>query len=94
MKRPVHLLLFLFILIIVLAVLKIAITNTIATTGITLGQMQKQISVLNTQNYIIAQKYLAAASLVTISQKAQKLGFQSNTNDYFVTQVEQTATTQ
>jgi len=94
MKKQLNLILFLFILITLLSLTKIAISNSITTNGITLNSMQQEIVSLNTQNYIIRQKYLQQASLLTIEQKAKAEGFTPNQTDYFVSETQHLASNQ
>ena len=87
-------LLVLIITIIVLSVVKIGISNKMSTNGIELGILQTQIASLDTQNYILQQKYLSQASLLTIEQKAKAEGFVPDSNEYFVSLSQHLASTQ
>lgn len=69
------LIIFLGCVIVVLALVRITLVNSISTTGIKLVDIQNQIDKLKKENELLKEQYLMAASYTTISAKAQKLGF-------------------
>jgi len=75
MKKPIVLLIFLFLIILGLALVQIGLSNKIATTGEQLTALQNEIDVYKKENTILNQKLLSASSLTTIAAKAKKLGF-------------------
>ena len=75
MKRPVFILLFLIIIVIILSVVRVTLVNNLSTTGVELSQMQDQISSYQKQNVLLKEKYLQMASLTNLEKKAEKLGF-------------------
>ena len=75
MKKPILFLSFLGCVIVVLALVRITLVNSISTTGIKLVDIQNQIATYKKENELLKEKYLMAASYTTISEKAQKLGF-------------------
>lgn len=75
MKKPILLLSFLGVAIVVLALVRITLVNSISTNGIKLVDIQNQVDALKKENELLKEKYLMAASYTTISEKAQKLGF-------------------
>lgn len=84
MKRPILILIALFITTLSLMFLKIVVANRITTNGIELGVMQNKIQQYDTQNLVLQEQLLSYASLHTISEKAGKMGFIQAKSDYFV----------
>lgn len=75
MKKPALLLAFFVSIIITLSVVRVAILNSISTTGIELVTLQNEVTVYKKQNVLLKEEYLAVSSLVTIDKKAKQLGF-------------------
>ena len=75
MKKPIYFIIFIFLTIITLSVIQVSVANSISTTGVVLAQYQDQIQAFQRQNSLLEQRYLEAAALTTIDQKAKKLGF-------------------
>lgn len=75
MKKPALLLLFFVSIIVVLGVVRVAILNSISTTGIELVNIQNQLVVYKKQNVLLKEHYLDVSSLAAIDKKAKNLGF-------------------
>jgi cell division protein FtsL len=75
MKKPIILLGGLFAIVVVLAVIRISLVNSISTTGIALVDLQNQVEEVEKQNELLKEQYLQAASFTTISAKAKSMGF-------------------
>lgn len=75
MKKPYMLLTFLFAIVVVLSVVRIALVNNISTTGTDLVAIEVQTQALRKENKLLKEKYLEAASYTTITKKAATMGF-------------------
>ena len=75
MKKPVLLISFLALIVVVLVVVRISLVNSISTTGVTLVDIQNQIDQVKKENELLKERYLTAASYTTISQQAEKQGY-------------------
>lgn len=75
MKKPTLLVLFFVSIIIALSVVRVAILNSISTTGIELVNLQNELTVYKKQNVLLKEEYLAVSSLNEIDKKAKRLGF-------------------
>ncbi|HWY79487.1 MAG TPA: hypothetical protein VNW29_03955 [Candidatus Sulfotelmatobacter sp.] len=75
MKKPLLLISFLGIIIVVLLLVRISMINSISTTGIKLVDIQNEIDSYNKQNEILKVKYLQAAAYTNIASKAKKIGY-------------------
>lgn len=63
------------LVIVVLAVVRVAILNNISTTGIELVYLQNELTKYKKENVLLKEEYLAVSSLTTIDKKAKTLGF-------------------
>ncbi len=75
MKKPYALLIFLFILVVILSVVRISLVNRISTTGTDLVAIDVKTKELKKENKLLKEKYLEAASYTTIMKKASTMGF-------------------
>lgn len=75
MKRPVYLIIFIFVTILGLEIAHISVVNQISTTGAELADLQEEIDNYERENTILEEELLAAASFTNISEKAEQLGF-------------------
>lgn len=75
MKKPRILLIILILAVVVLGIIRVAISNRISTGGVALGTIEDEISYYKTQNLIYKEKIYTLSSLGTINSEAQKLGF-------------------
>lgn len=75
MKRPVYVIIFIFVTIFGLCIAQISVANQISTTGAELAALQQEIDEYERQNTILEEEVLTASSLTNISEKAEELGF-------------------
>jgi hypothetical protein len=75
MKKPIIIISFLGVVIVALLVARIALVNSISTTGITLVTIQNQIASYKRDNELLKVTYLQAAAYTTIGKEAKKLGY-------------------
>lgn len=75
MKRPVYVIIFIFITIIGLAIAQVSVANQISTTGAELAKLQTEVDDYKRQNTILQEELLAVASFTNISETAEKLGY-------------------
>lgn len=75
MKKPLLLVGFLSVIVIVLAIVRITIVNSMSTTGKNLVAIQNKTAALQRENKVLKEKYLQAASFTTIDKKAVQMGF-------------------
>lgn len=84
MKKYNTLLLFLFITIIVLSVVRIAVSNAFATDGIALSTFQNEVDRYQKENMILREEYYSNASLTHIASAAASLGFVPDNSTLFL----------
>lgn len=75
MKRPIYVIIFIFVTILGLGIAQISIANQISTTGAELAQLQEEVDAYERENTILEEELLELASLTNISEKAEQLGF-------------------
>ncbi|HSX09809.1 MAG TPA: hypothetical protein VLF93_06665 [Candidatus Saccharimonadales bacterium] len=75
MKKPIFIISFLGVVVVALLIARIAMVNSISTTGITLVNIQNQIAEYKRQNELLKVAYLQSASYNTIGKEAKKLGY-------------------
>ncbi|HVF69740.1 MAG TPA: hypothetical protein VNA13_04225 [Xanthomonadales bacterium] len=86
MKRPKRLIIFIFLIIFALAVVRVSIENSISTTGIELMAYQERIEGYKKSNAQLEERYLEKSSLTKISSVAREKGFvESKTQLYLST---------
>lgn len=74
-KKPVALISLMALVIVTLAIVRVAILNSISTTGIELVTLQNELTVYKKQNVLLKEEYLAVSSLTVIDKKAKASGF-------------------
>ena len=84
MKKSVLLIVFLIGTIIALSIVKTYVSNNIATSGVMLVKMEQAIGSLKTENALIAEKLYKDASLTSVYEKADKIGYVKNSPFYVV----------
>lgn len=82
MKKPVLIIGILIFVVIILSVVRIFISNKIATSGIALAKLEEQIDFYQFQNILLAEKLYQASSLTNINTQATALGFEQKTSDF------------
>ncbi|HSA83443.1 MAG TPA: hypothetical protein VLF20_00970 [Patescibacteria group bacterium] len=75
MKRPAVLIIFIFVTILGLGIVQMSVANQISTTGAELAELQKEVETYKRKNAILQEELLAAASLTTIAEEAEELGY-------------------
>jgi len=75
MRKPTLIIGTLLILVIILSVVRIFVSNRIATSGTVLGKVQEQISYYKLENAVLSERLYLESSLTNISSKARELGY-------------------
>jgi cell division protein FtsL len=74
-KKPMIIISSFAIIIVMLAVVRVAILNSISTTGIELVTLQNEVTSYRKQNVLLKEEYLAVSSLTSIDKQAKAQGF-------------------
>lgn len=82
MKKPAIFLTTLIGLVIVLFIVRIFISNQVATSGVELGRLEEQIDNYKTQNIILSEQLYSKSSLTNIDAEAGYLGFVEQQSDF------------
>ena len=82
MKKPILIITTLLIITLTLSIVRIYISNRIATSGVLLGRVQNEIDSYKTQNILLAEKLYLESSLTDIAQEASKDGFVGQSSDF------------
>lgn len=75
MNKSTLLIFVLILAVVVLSVVRTYVSNNIATSGVTLSLVEEKVSVLKTENAVLAQKLYENSSLTNVASKASTLGF-------------------
>lgn len=75
MKRPVKVIITIFLVIFALCVVRVALENSISTTGVELQGLQNKVEAYRKANSILQEKYLEDSSLTHIASAAAEKGF-------------------
>jgi hypothetical protein len=84
MKKPIVFIVSLLIIVLSLSIIRIYISNQIATSGVVLGQVQSEIDLSKTQNIILAEKLYSESSLTNIAERATRDGYVAQSSDFVV----------
>ncbi|HUQ85009.1 MAG TPA: hypothetical protein VM077_01685 [Candidatus Limnocylindrales bacterium] len=84
MKRPKRLIIFIFLIIISLAVARVTIENSISTTGVELIGYEEKIEEYKKSNAQLEERYLEKSSLTKISVSAREKGFIESKNQVYL----------
>jgi cell division protein FtsL len=84
MKKPILFIASLLIIVLSLSIVRIYISNQIATSGVVLEQVQSKIDSYKTQNIILAEKLYSESSLTNIAEEAAKDGYVAQSSDFVV----------
>ncbi len=84
MKKPLILISFLVLIIVVLFGARTVVSNRISTSGVELGATQDDLSFYKTENTILKEKIYALSSLTSVSERAKKLGFVESKDTFAV----------
>jgi hypothetical protein len=82
MKKAVLSIAVLVLIVFGLSIVRIFISNQVATSGVVLGQIQQQVESYKMENIILAENLYTKTSLTTISEQAEKQGFTAQKTDY------------
>ena len=82
MKKQVLLIAGLIVIVFGLSIVRIYISNQVATSGVVLGQIQQQIDTYKMENIILAENLYIKSSLTNIAVVAQKQGFVEQKTDF------------
>ncbi len=85
MKKPILLIAILLVAVFTLSIVRIYISNQIATSGVVLGQVQGKIDSYKMQNILLAEKLYSESSLANIAQEVSKEGFVVQSSDFVLT---------
>ena len=84
MKKPILILLILFLTIGSLVVVRSVVASRITTSGLELSQLKNDTSNLKTQNAILREEIYSLSSLTHVSETADKVGFVESKDAYAV----------
>jgi len=82
MKKPALIIGSLIILVLVLSVVRIFISNQVATSGVVLGKIQTEAASLKTENTLLAEKLYTKSALTSIDSEAENMGYVTPKSDF------------
>ncbi len=82
MKKPALIITSLLLVIFTLSVVKIFVSNRIATSGVVLGKTQENLLRYGLENATLSEKLYALSSLTNIASKAYDLGYTDSKTDF------------
>jgi hypothetical protein len=86
MKKPVLLISILLIGVFVLSIVRIFVSNNVATSGVALGKIEEETQKYKLENSMLSDKLYTYASLTNIYSKAYALGYTDKKSDYVIKQ--------
>lgn len=84
MKKPILILILLFVAIGGLVVTRSVVSTRITTSGLELSQIRQDTHDLRTENAILREKIFSLSSLTHVSERAEKVGFVESKSVYAV----------
>lgn len=84
MKKPLIILTFLFVTIGALVLVRSVVSASITTSGLELSQINEESSELRTKNAILRKDIFSLSSLISISDRAVKVGFVDSSSVFSV----------
>jgi len=75
MKKPALIIGFLLFTVVVLFLVKISVSNQVATSGVLLSEVNEKLNSIKLENTVLSEEYYQLSSLTSIDTKAQKLGY-------------------
>lgn len=78
MKRSIFFISFIMLIIVSLSIVQISLSNSLATKGVVLGQVDEQIKYYKRENSLLEEKMLNLTSYSHIASAAADLGFVSD----------------
>lgn len=82
MKKPASIIGSLIILVLVLSVVRIFISNQVATSGVLLGKIQEEVAGFKTDNILLSEKLYTKSALVNIDSEAENRGYVEQKTDF------------
>jgi hypothetical protein len=82
MKKQVLLIGILALIVFGLSIVRIYISNQVATSGVILGQIQQQVDAYKMENILLAENLYTKSSLTNIAEEASKQGFVEQKTDF------------
>jgi hypothetical protein len=82
MKKQVLLIGILALIVFGLSIVRIYISNQVATSGVILGQIQQQVDAYKMENILLAENLYTKSSLTNIAEEASKQGFVPQKTDF------------
>lgn len=82
MKKPALIITILMFLILTLSVIRIFVSNRIATSGVVLGKVTEDLSRYRLENTVLSEKLYTMSSLTNIASKAYDLGYTDSKTDF------------
>jgi hypothetical protein len=82
MKKQVLLIGILALIVFGLSIVRIYISNQVATSGVILGQIQQQVDAYKMENILLAENLYTKSSLTSIAEEASKQGFVEQKTDF------------
>jgi type III secretory pathway component EscU len=82
MKKPILIISILLVIVLSLAIVRIYISNQVATSGVVLGQVQNEIDTYKIQNIQLSEKLYSQSSLTNIAKEAAIEGYVTQSTDF------------
>lgn len=82
MKKAVLSIAVLVLIVFGLSIIRIYISNQVATSGVELGQIQQQVDSYKIENIQLAENFYTKSSLTNIAEQAQEQGFVPQQTDF------------
>jgi hypothetical protein len=82
MRKQVLLIGILALIVFGLSIVRIYISNQVATSGVILGQIQQQVDAYKMENILLAENLYTKSSLTNIAEEASKQGFVEQKADF------------
>jgi hypothetical protein len=75
MKKPALIIGFLLFTVLILFLVKISVSNQVATSGVVLSEVSQSLDSLKLENTLLSEQFYNLSALTTIETKAQALGY-------------------
>lgn len=85
MKKPQFFLSILVCIIIIVSIMQVVVSNSIATAGVELSKIEIELARYKSENVVLREKLLMSLSLFHISSRAADLGFVPSRSQVYVT---------
>lgn len=84
MKKSLFFLQALIFFVVLLSILQVVVSNSLSTTGVTLGKLEDEINIYKRENQLLKEKLLSTSSLFYIASEAATLGFVEGKSQVFL----------